>query len=228
MTDSGAAHHTHLDDVGSSTASSLPARRRQTLIDQLGGASGMLYAALPIVAFVAANALLTFPVAIAVALGVAASITGWRLLRKEPVRPALSGLFGVAAAAGVAAWTGSAGGFFLIGIWASLGAALLTGASVLVRRPLTGIAWNALHAGKHGWRQSRPTMHAHDTATLALTVLFAARFLIQGWLYSIDATGWLAFVKIVMGVPLLALALLIVAWAFRRSTQLLIAENVGG
>ncbi|MGX6607887.1 DUF3159 domain-containing protein [Micromonosporaceae bacterium Da 78-11] len=228
MTDPGAADHVDLDDAGSRTVSSYPAHRRQTLADQLGGPSGMLYAALPIVAFVAVNALFTLPLAIAVALGAAALIAGWRLLRKEPVRPALSGLFGVAAAAGVAAWTGSAGGFFLIGIWASLGAALLTGASVLARRPLTGVVWNALRAGKPDWRQSRPTMRAHVMATLALTALFTARFLIQGWLYNADATGWLAFAKIVMGVPLLALALLIVAWAFRRSTKLLPTETAGG
>ena len=38
-------------------------------------------------------------------------------------------------------------------------------------------------------------------------------------LYDTDATGWLAVAKIAMGTPLLALALLVVFWAFRRSTE---------
>ncbi|MBB5157347.1 hypothetical protein BJ970_004881 [Saccharopolyspora phatthalungensis] len=38
-----------------------------------------------------------------------------------------------------------------------------------------------------------------------------------------DATGWLAFAKIAMGTPLTALALLVVVWAFRRSTKRLTA-----
>ncbi|WP_436757036.1 DUF3159 domain-containing protein [Streptosporangium sp. V21-05] len=227
MTDPGSVDRDHIDDAGETAPSARAADRRRTLVDQLGGLSGVVYTTLPIVAFVAANVLFTLPVAIAVAVGVAALITGWRLLRKEPIRPALSGLLGVAAAAGVAAWTGSAGGFFLIGIWGSLGAALLTGVSVLVRRPLTGFVWNALHGGRHRWRRSRPVLRAHDMATLALTAVFASRFLVQRWLYDAEATGWLAFAKVVMGIPLLALALLVVIWAFRRSTRQLTATPSG-
>jgi hypothetical protein len=42
---------------------------------------------------------------------------------------------------------------------------------------------------------------------------------VQQWLYNEDSTGWLAFAKIVMGYPLLALALLVVLWAVRRSDK---------
>ena len=70
--------------------------------------------------------------------------------------------------------------------------------------------WNALHGGKHPWRDDRPTLRAHDIATLAVTAVFASRFVEQRWLYDTDATGWLAFAKISMGTPLTALALLVV------------------
>ncbi|MEV0248842.1 DUF3159 domain-containing protein [Nocardia sp. NPDC050712] len=192
---------------------------QQRLLDQLGGPKGMVYTAIPIVGFVVANALVALPIAIAIALAVAVALTGWRLLRGEPFTAAIGGLTGVAVAAGVAAWTGSAGGFFLIGIWASLAGALALLFSLVIRRPLTGVLWNLLHGGRHAWRRNRPALIGHDIATLTLTLLFAARFVVQRWLYDNEATGWLAFAKIAMGTPLLALALVVVVWAFRRSSE---------
>jgi Protein of unknown function (DUF3159) len=158
----------------------------------------------------------------ATAHAVAAVITVWRMVRGERLASAVSGLVGVAAAGGVAAWTGSAGGFFLIGIWASFAGALLLLGSLLAGRPLTGLLWNLLHGNKYPWRSDRSSVLAHDVATLTLTVLFGARFVVQQWLYATEATGWLAVAKIGMGTPLLALALLVVFWAFRRSTKRLV------
>jgi hypothetical protein len=39
--------------------------------------------------------------------------------------------------------------------------------------------------------------------------VFAARFVVQDWLYGAGFTGWLAFARIAMGYPLVALAFLI-------------------
>lgn len=191
----------------------------QQLIDQLGGTSGMIYTAIPIIVFVTANALVALPIAIGSAVAVALVIMGLRIARGEPGVQASGGLAGVVVAGGVAAWTGSAGGFFLIGIWASLAGAVVTLLSLLARRPLTGLLWNALHGNKFAWRQDRPSLRGHDLATLALATLFTTRYFVQDWLYDTEAAGWLATAKIVMGTPLLALALLVVVWAFRRSTK---------
>lgn len=214
---------TEHDSADEITRHGPPVDLKQAVLEQLGGPWGMVYTALPIVAFVTANAFVALPAAIGIAIAVALGITGWRLLRNEPVRPALSRLFGVVVAGGVAAWTGSAGGFFLLGIWASLVGAIVLLASVLARRPLTGVVWNAVHSGEHPWHEDRPALRGHDIATLAVAAVFASRFLVQRWLYDADATGWLAFAKIAMGMPLLALALVVVVWAFHRSTRRLTA-----
>ncbi|MFJ8925125.1 DUF3159 domain-containing protein [Streptomyces sp. NPDC102364] len=209
-------------DAGAGTAAQSQAAQ-QKLLDQLGGTKGMVYSAIPVAAFVAANAALgRLPLAIGMALAVALLVTVWRMVRGEPFTAAAGGLFGVAAAGGVSAWVGSAGGFFLIGIWASCAGAVLFAVSLLARRPLTGLLWNALHGNRHPWRDDRPSLLAHDVATATLTVLFGARFGVQLWLYENDSTGWLALAKVGMGVPLLALALLVVFWAFRRSTKRLV------
>lgn len=190
---------------------------KQTPMDQLGGPTGLVYTMLPIVAFVLANASLGLTAAIVTAIGSALALAAVRLLRKEPVQPALSGLFGVVVASFVAWKTGSAKGYFLLGIWSNLilgGVFLL---SVLVRRPLAGIVWGALNGTGTAWLQDRVSRHYYDIATLALVGVFLARFVVQQWLYDEDATGWLAVAKIAMGYPLLALALLVVLWAARRS-----------
>jgi hypothetical protein len=70
-----------------------------TLLDHMGGLSGLVYTGLPIVAFVLVNAIAGLNAAIAVAIGAGAGITILRLLRKEPLQSAISGLFGVAVAA---------------------------------------------------------------------------------------------------------------------------------
>lgn len=191
---------------------------QQQIMEQLGGPKGLVYSALPTVAFVAGNAAWSLRPAITVALAVALAITGWRLLHREPVRPALSGLLGVVVAAGVAAWTGSANGWFLMGIWSALAVFVALVISLLVRRPLTGLLWNALHGNKYDWRADRTVRRAHIVATTVLAVLTGSRFAVQQWLLAAEETGWLATAKIVMGTPLLIPAVLVVVWAFRRST----------
>ncbi|WP_433544364.1 DUF3159 domain-containing protein (plasmid) [Streptomyces sp. CA-294286] len=201
-----------------------PPRSRHTALEQMGGATGMVCTMVPIVAFVLANASLGLTPAIYTAVGVGLALAVLRLVRKEPVQPALSGLFGVAVASLVAWKTGSAKGFFLLGIWSSLALGAVFLLSVLVRRPLAGIVWGALNSTGTAWLKDKPSVRYYDIATLALTGVFAARFVVQQWLYEEDSTGWLAFARIAMGYPLLALALLVVVWAARQSGRRLAAQ----
>lgn len=193
--------------------------RKPTVLDQLGGPVGLAYTGVPIVVFAVVNAAFGLAAGIWSAIGVAVAISVLRLVRKEPVMPAVSGLFGVAVAAFIAYRTGSAKGFFLIGIWSSLliGGVLLL--SVLVRWPLVGVVVNLVSGKGTAWHGDRKSVYAYDIATLTLVAVFAARFVVQRWLYDEDNTGWLAFAKLAMGYPLLALALLVVLWAVRRSTK---------
>ena len=198
-----------------------PVNVQQTLLDGLGGPMGMLCTTLPVVVFVTATAFLPLTPSIGVALAVALALTGFRVLRGEKLSSALGGVLAIAAAGGVAAWTGSAKDFFLIGIWASLAGAVVVLVSMLAGRPLTGVIWNLLHGGENAWRQNRSALRAHYLASMAVLLVFAGRFVVKEWLYLADSTGWLAFAKIAMGTPLTALAALVVLWAFRRTTKVL-------
>ncbi|MCX2730916.1 DUF3159 domain-containing protein [Saccharopolyspora sp. NFXS83] len=192
----------------------------QTLLEQMGGVSGLAYSAVPIVVFVVVNALTGLMPAIWAAVGLAVAIAVWRLVRKEPLQPAISGVLGVAVCSFIAYRSGDAKGFFLLGIWTSLvyGGVFLV--SVLVRWPLVGVAWSALNSLGMGWRKHRAALRAYDLATLAWVVVFAAKYVVQQWLYNADETGWLAFARIAMGYPLTALALVVTVWAVRRASKI--------
>ncbi|GLY69758.1 DUF3159 domain-containing protein [Amycolatopsis taiwanensis] len=194
-------------------------RPAPTLMEQMGGVSGLVYSSLPVIVFVLANSVFGLKAGIWSALGSAVAITVLRLVRKEPLQPAISGFFGVAVAAFIAYRTGSAKGFFLFGIWASLVYCGVFVLSILVRWPLAGVVWNLLNGTGTAWRSDRPSRYGYDLATLALAAVFGARFVVQRWLYEADYTGWLAFAKIAMGYPLYGLALLVVVWAVRRSDK---------
>lgn len=197
--------------------------QKPSLLQQMGGVSGLIYASIPSLVFVAADAAAGLHVAVALAVGAGAGIALLRLVRKEPVQPALSGLLGVGIAAFIAYQTGDAKDYFLVGIWASFVLMLVFAASVVIRRPLVGIIWAALSGRGPQWRAHRPSRSAYDIATVFVAAVFAARFVVQNWLYDIDSTGWLAVARIAMGYPLTAVALVVVVWAVRRSDRQLSA-----
>lgn len=192
----------------------------QTLLEQMGGVGGLAYSAVPIVVFVLVNSMSSLTPAIWAAIGVAVAIAVVRVVRKEPVQPAISGVLGVAVCSFIAYRSGDAKGFFLLGIWTSLvyGGAFLV--SILARWPLVGVAWSVLNGSGFSWRQHRKAMRSYDVATFAWTIVFAAKYVVQQWLYAADETGWLAFARIAMGYPLTGLALLVTIWAIRRVSKI--------
>ena len=112
---------------------------RHLVLDQLGGWRGMLDATLPTVAFIVANSLAGLRAGIGAALGAAVLLFGLRLVRRESVQQAFSGLFGVAIAVAIAAASGQARDFFVPGLIrnAALGVVLI--GSIAVRWPLVGV-----------------------------------------------------------------------------------------
>ena len=191
-----------------------------TLLEQMGGVSGLVYSSVPVLVFVGVY-LPTYSLAAAIwaSLGSAVAILVWRIIRKEPVQPAISGIFGVAVAAFIAYRTGSARGYFLFGIWTSLvyGGAFLV--SVLVRWPLAGVAWAALNGTGMGWRSDKLARRYYDVATVVWVLVFGARFVVQNYLYSTNQVGWLGVARIGMGWPLTAIAALVTVWAVRKADQ---------
>jgi hypothetical protein len=189
------------------------------LREQLGGVGGLVSSVVPVVIFVAVNPLIGLQPAIWASLGTAVAVGVWRLVRREPLQPAVSGIFGVAVCAFIAYQTGEARGFFLYGIWYSLVAGLALVVSVVVRRPLVGVLWSLLNGSGYGWRNDRRVRFGFDVATMVWAVFFLARFGVQRWLYDMQEIGWLGVARLAMGLPLTAVAALVTIWAIRRDKR---------
>lgn len=187
----------------------------RALLDQMGGISGLVYSSLPVIVFVPVSTTVGLTAAIYAALGVAALVLVWRLVRRESVQPAVSGFIGVGISALIAYLVGASKGYFLLGIWGSLIYAAVFALSILIRRPLAGYVWGWVNGHDRSWRKARRAVLAFDVATVVWVLVFASRFLVQHHLYTQDQTGWLGVARIAMGWPLTAVAALATYLAIR-------------
>lgn len=197
----------------------------QALLDQMGGISGLIYSSLPVVVFVPVSSAAGLMPAIAAALGVAALVLVWRLVRRESAQPAISGFVGVGFCALIAYVLGESKGYFLLGIWMSLFWAAVFGLSVVIRRPIVGYLWGWANGHDRGWRRVRKAVRAFDVATLFWVLVFASRFVVQEHLYDTNQTGWLGVARIAMGWPLTAVAALVTYLAIRSAQRALHAHG---
>lgn len=206
-----------IDESGGDGSTPKP-RTTPTVWQQMGGPMGMVDSGLPVVVFIVANAIGGLGWGIGAALGAAVLIAIMRIVRKRPVTQAIAGVFGVGIAAYIAYRTDSAKGYFLLGIWSYLlyGGALLV--SMLVRWPLAGAIWEGINGRGSAWRSDRKLVRRYDWATLVWVVVFAARYVVQNYLYDTDQVGWLAAVRLLMGYPMFILAIAISVWIVSRGT----------
>ena len=202
---------------------------RAQMLASIGGWSGTIIAAVPTVVFVAVNSFAGLRWAVLAAVGAALVLTVYRLVRRQSVQQALSGLFGVVVAAAIAARTGHAKGYFLFGIWTSFAYGGVFVVSVLARRPLVGLAWEFLDPTPlpdgQPWFKCRPLLRAYDLATILASLIFLARGIVQLALFRQNQTGWLAVARIAMGYPLYIAAVGFGFWIVNRARRKLRIES---
>jgi hypothetical protein len=109
------------------------------VLEQLGGWRGMVDASLPTIAFIVANAADGLRTGIWAALGCALLVFVLRLIRRESIQQALSGLIAVAIAVAIAAVSGHARDFFVVGILRNAALAAVLLGSIFFRWPLVGV-----------------------------------------------------------------------------------------
>lgn len=188
-----------------------------TLLDQMGGVSGVVASSVPVAVFVLANLLGGLQVALIASLASGVLVLIWRLVRRDPIQPAISGLIGVGVCALVARQTGEARGFYLPGLLLSSFLALAAIVSMIVRWPLAGVIWNGINSRGTAWRRDRALLRAYTLATGILAVVFVSRVVVQGLLYDANAATGLGIARLAMGYPLLGLAILATVLIVRRA-----------
>ncbi|MCB4207654.1 DUF3159 domain-containing protein [Arthrobacter sp. UM1] len=149
------------------------------------------------------------------ALAVGAVFTAARLLQRQPLAQALSGLVGVGICAVFAARSGRAQDFFLPGLIINAVYLVLMLVSVAVRWPAAGLLFGFLRGEGTGWRSEPARLRQYSAATIPLAVLFAVRLAVKAPLYFSGSVAELGVLNAVLGVPAFALALWI-GWLMSR------------
>lgn len=160
--------------------------------EKSGGTAGILVASAPTVVFVAASAVGGLTAAIVAAAVTAVVAFAYRLVRREALGGALAGLLIASACALVAALTGEARGFFLLPTALPAVILLVCLATIVVRRPLTGLLLNRVAGGPPHWRSDRTLMRIYDVTTLIAIAINLVNFGLQAFFYAADQTVVLA------------------------------------
>ncbi|WP_454083915.1 DUF3159 domain-containing protein [Georgenia sp. Marseille-Q6866] len=191
-----------------------------SVADAVGGVRGLVESVAPglvfVVVYLVAGQELVPPLVASLAVAVVLVVA--RLVGGTPVTQALGGVVGVLIGVLWAWRSGEAQDYFALGLWtnAIYGAGLLV--SVVVRWPLVGVVVALLRQEGFAWRTDpaqRPRLRRYTAATWLWIGLFVARLAVQLPLYLDASTAWLGTARLVMGVPLWALALW-VTWLLVR------------
>ncbi len=190
---------------------------------QLGGVRGIAESSIPVIVFVLVKLFTTLQPALIASVGVAVLIGVFRLLRKQSVRHAVNGVFGIGIGALIAWRTGEAKDFFLPGILLNLGYAVAMVGSVIAGRPLVGWLWSLVaDGGGDRWRLDEGLRRIFSWLTFVWASVFLAKFVVNLWVYAAEGlnddqkTSILGVMRIALGAPPYALLLALTVWTVRR------------
>jgi hypothetical protein len=217
----------------------LPTMSEQ-ISEQLGGVRGLVETSIPVMVFVLLNVVLDLDViglekrqalyiAIAGSVGSALGIAGYRVYRRQTIRHAVNGLFGIVLGAYLAWRSGDAKDFYLPGILLTFGQAALLLVSVAFRRPAIGYVWAVMaNKGKHDWLRKPRMLFMFQWLTVAWAVSLIVRAGVQWVLYLADMDKLLGLARIFLSWPIYAGMLALTVWVVRRTLHRERVETTAG
>jgi len=189
------------------------------LLGSVGGIRGILEATVPALVFLVTFIITTDVVLSALyAVGLAAIASIVRLIQKQPLTQALAGVFGVAVSAAVALMQNDARGYYVIGFYISAAYGAAFAISMAVKWPIMGLIYGWIRGEGVRWQKDPVRRRKYQIATLLMVLVFAARLLVQLPMYWANDIVALGTARLVMGVPLYALALWF-GWLVSRPTE---------
>ena len=185
-----------------------------------GGRRGLAETGLPSVLFILVYGITrNLTGAIWSAIAVAAVLSAVRLVKRDTLQHALSGLVGVLVCAAVAHFSGQAKGFYLPGVLLNIGEAILFSGSALLRWPIVGVVLGPVTGEMMAWREHPDRMRAFTLATWMLAAMFVLRVCVEVPLYLSGQVDALGVAKIILGYPLY-LAVAYCCWQVIRKAPL--------
>lgn len=188
------------------------------VLDAIGGVRGIIETLLPgllyLVLFILTEDARLSVIAPAV-IAVGAFVV--RVLARQPVVSALSGVLGVAICVLTTLFTGKGEDYFLPGFWINAIWSIALIVSLLVRWPLLGFLVGVLRNDITGWRRDSGVRFAATVASLIWLTMFVLRLAVQLPLYFSGEVASLGLARLVMGTPLFALVILFTWMLFRKT-----------
>lgn len=186
------------------------------LLSAIGGWRGIGETLVPALLFLAiyiptqdARLSALVPGALAVALVVI------RLVRREALVSALSGMLGVGVAVLITLITGRGIDYYLSGFVVNVAWALGLFVSVIVGWPALGFAIGAFSGDLKGWRKKPRMRRVATLLTLLWLSLFVVRLAVQLPMYLSGQVMALGIARVAMGIPLFA-AVIVATWFIAR------------
>jgi hypothetical protein len=173
-------------------------------------------AAAPSLVFVAVNAAASLYPSIIAAAVTAVAGSGYRLARRQSPRSALIGVLVVTVCAVVAAATGEARGFFLVPAMIPFAVIVVCLATIIARRPLTGLILNRVTGGPPDWYRDPGLRRVHLVATSAALGINVINAAVQAIFYGRGDTVVLAVAHAATG-PIFAALVAITIVAVRKT-----------
>ena len=188
------------------------------LLEAVGGIRGVLEAIIPSVLFIVIF-LVTQDARVSALVpgGLAVLLVLIRLIQRETVVSALSGMFGVGIAVLITLVTGRGVDYFLSGFITNIIWGLVLLVSILIGRPIIGVIIGLIEGDAKKWRRIPRLRRAATWLTAMWFGLFVARLAVQIPMYLADQVGALGVARIVMGIPLFALVLVATWFGIRRA-----------
>ncbi|HNA99726.1 MAG TPA: DUF3159 domain-containing protein [Marmoricola sp.] len=209
---------------------------RKHLAEALGGARGMVEAAIPTIAFTLVF-LTTHELkpALIIAITMAGLLLVIRLIQRSTVQFVVNAFFGIAIGALFAWRAARAGGdhndqalaYFLPGLLYNAGYALVMSISVLTKWPVVGFMIGAVTGEPTEWRRDAKIVRLCGNLTWLLAAPCILRVVVQAPIYLAGRNAWvdpdvaigtLAMSKLIMGWPLQIATLALMVWLLSRNS----------
>ena len=180
---------------------------KDKVLNALGGKRGLIDSGLPALVFLIVFNISGKDVNAALYAAVALSIllTLLRLIKRETIQHAFSGLIGVGICALISKRTGNAADFYLPGLWINAAYGLLYAITNLVKWPILGVILGPILGENLLWRKDPARLNAYIKAGWLWVAMFAARLIVQYPLYKSGNINVLGTARLLMGYPLFIL-----------------------
>jgi hypothetical protein len=176
---------------------------RDRIINALGGKKGLFDSGIPALVFLIVFNLRDDVVEAAfVALGLSAIITVLRLIKREKLQSAISGIIGVLICYLLVRSTGKAEDFYLPGLFINAGYGALYLLTNIAGWPIIGLVLGPLLGEDFHWRKVPERKRVYMLAGWLWVGLFFSRLAVQLPLYLSGNVNALGIARLIMGYPL--------------------------